>query len=331
MSKLDILIPLLALIATHEFLTGVFGASSIVATMIASNAIKPRRAILLSTLAQFVGPFLFGVAVATTVGSEVVEPRILTPNVLYAALSATVFWMLFVWCRRIPSSSTHALIGGLVGAVLAARGPAAIHESGLLKILLSLTLTVPLGIFGGFLLTRLCSHLCRWMERPLTRRFNQGQFVSSVFLGLAVGSTNAQNGMGITALCLVTTGFLPHFEVPYWVVAASAGLLALGNLIGGMRLIQTVGMKFFQVEPVHGFSAQVSSTAIIIASAALGGGISTTHVTSMSIVGAGAAEQLSMVRWEFVRKVMLTWVITIPLTAVLAVMFYIAFNYLGIH
>jgi len=289
----------------------------------------PRRAILLSTVAQFIGPLLFGVAVATAVGAEVVEPLAITPPMLFAALGATVFWMLLSWYLRIPSSSTHALIGGLVGAVFAALGPSAIQGHGLLKIIMSLTLTAPLGILGGFVIARLCYWLAQNATPHVNHRFNQGQFAASIFLGLAIGSNNAQNAMAVTALSLLATGFLTRFEVPTWVIVASAGCLAFGNLVGGMRLMQSMGTRFFRIRPLHGFSAEVSSALIIGASSLIGGDVSTTHVTSMSIIGAGTAERLSMVRWGFVQRVLLTWLLTIPLTALLAASLCMALNWIN--
>jgi PiT family inorganic phosphate transporter len=325
------LIPFLLLVAVQDILTGIFGAPGIVATMIASRAMTPRRALILSTLAQLIGPLLFGVAVATAVGSEIIDSSGITPAALYAALGSTVFWMLFAWYLRIPSSSTHALIGGMVGAALAALGPSAIHTSGLLKILLSLTLTAPLGIIVGYFVTRLCYWLASSASPRISHRFNQGQFIASLFLGLAIGSSNAQNAMGVTVFGLLAIGVLPKFEVPIWVIVTSAICLALGNLIGGMRLMRSVGSQFFRIRPIHGFSAEVSSAAIIAVSSLVGGDVSTTHVTSMSIIGAGAAERISMVRWGFVQKVLLTWVLTIPLTALLAGLIYLALIVLGVH
>lgn len=312
----DLLIPLLFLVSAQDTLTGVFGAPSIVATMIASKAMAPRRAILLSTCAQLIGPCVFGVAVATSIGSEVIDPRAITPAIILAALGATVVWMLAAWFWRIPCSSTHALVGGLVGAGFAGLGPSAIHQSGLLKIVLGLTLTAPLGILVGFGIARLCRLLTRLQHAD--RHFNRGQFVVALFLGLAVGSNNAQNAMGITVLGLMSTGFLPKFMVPLWVIVGSGVCLALGNFVGGMRLMRSVGTQFVEVRPLHGFSAEMSSTLIIIASSLVGGDVSTTHVTSMSIVGAGASESIRAVQWRFVKRVLLTWVLTIPLTAILA-------------
>lgn len=325
------LIPFLILVAIQDMLTGIFGAPSIVATMIASRAMSPQRAIYLSTFAQFVGPLIFGVAVASTVGAGVVQSTQVTPVMLCAALCSTVFWMIFSWISRIPSSSTHALIGGLVGAVLAALGPSAIHSDGLLKILLSLTLTAPLGIVCGFLVTRLDYWLVRGATPQVVYRFNQGQWIASLFLGFAIGSNNAQNTMGITTLGLLASGVLPEFNVPTWVIVGSAACLALGNLLGGMRLMRAVGMQFFRIRPIHGFSAELSSAIIISISSLLGGDVSTTHVTNMSIIGAGAAERISMVRWGFVQKVLMTWLVTIPMTALIAGALYAILNALGIH
>lgn len=320
------ILPLLLLIAAQDILTGVFGAPSIVATMIASRAMTPQRALLLSTFAQLIGPLLFGVAVAAAIGHGVVDSSGITTRMLGAALSSTVFWMIFAWYAGIPSSSTHALVGGLIGAVLTGLGPSAIHAEGLIKMLLSLTLTAPLGIVGGFLIARLCYWLARSSSPKVNHAFNRGQIITAVFLGFAIGSNNAQNAMGITTLCLLVAGFITKFEVPHWVVIASAVCLALGNLVGGMRLMKSMGAQFFQVRPLHGFSAELSSTLIIITTALIGGNVSTTHVTNMSIIGAGAAERISMVRWGFVQRVIMTWFLTIPITGLIAAIVYLVLN-----
>ena len=325
---MEALLPLLLLIAAQDILTGVFGAPSIVATLIASQAMEPRRAILLSTIAQLIGPLLFGVAVAAAVGKEVVDSNGLTLNMLSAALVSTVFWMLFAWYTRIPSSSTHALIGGLVGAVLAGLGPSAIHSGGLLKMILSLTLTATLGIVFGYAIARMCYLFTQAASHRANNLFNKGQLITAIFLGFAVGSSNAQNAMGITTLSLLVAGVITKFEVPPWVIIGSAVCLALGNLIGGTRLIKRVGRDFFQVRPLHGFSAEVSSTFIILGSSVLVGDVSTTHVTSMSIIGAGSAEGVSMVRWSFVQRVLLTWLLTIPATAVFAATVYFVMRHI---
>jgi PiT family inorganic phosphate transporter len=329
--KLIVLIPLVLLCSIQGILTGLFGAPSIVSTMIASRAMGPRKALLLSTIAQFVGPFLFGVAAATVLGGEVITPTAITPTVLYVGLSATIFWMIFTFYLKIPSSSTHSLLGGLLGAALAASGPEAIRASGLLKVLASLLLSAPVGFVGGFLMVRLWYWLARNATPQINQRFNQGQWFASLGLGMALGSINAQNTMGIIALGLVLSGFVQHFEVPYWVIAVCAANLAIGNLIGGMRLIKSLGGRFFQIRPIHGFSAELASTIVIGIASIIGSNVSTTHVTGSSIVGAGAGERFSMVRWGFVQNLFLTWILTIPLTATLAGLTYLSLRTLGVR
>ncbi|MCC7452101.1 MAG: inorganic phosphate transporter [Anaerolineae bacterium] len=331
MAHLIVLLPVFVLVSVQNVLVGVLGAPGIVATMIASHALGPRRALLLSTVGQFLGPFLFGVAVAGVVGNEVVNAQALTPLALYAALSATIIWMAATWYLGIPSSSTHALIGGMVGAAFAAAGPSAVHGDGLFKVVASLIMTAPLGLVIGFIMVRVCYWLFKDATPRINRLFNHGQWIAGLGLGLAIGSNNAQNAMGIMALGLVLTGVLPRFEVPNWVVVVSAIGLAAGNLIGGMRLIRSVGGRFFQVRPIHGFSAEIASGMIIGVSSLVGGDVSTTHVTSLAIVGAGAAERMSMVRWGFVQHVILTWVLTIPLTAALAGLTYLMLHLIGIR
>ncbi len=322
------LIILLAL--AGDLLTGVLSAPSVVATMIASRAMTPRKALVLSTIADLVGPFLFGLAVANVIGDEVIVTDRLTPSVLYAALMATILWMWLSWYLRIPSSSSHILLGGLIGAVFVGLGPSAIGLSGFLKLLAGLTLTLPLGLLGGFLMVRLCYWLANNATPRINRRFNQGQWLASFGLGLAIGSNNAQRTMGIIALALVITGFVPHFDIPVWVIVISAVGLALGNLVGGMRLIHTIGAKFFQIRPIHGFSAEAASAALIIVTSLLGGMVSTTHLTNLSLIGAGAAERISMVRWGFVQNVMIAWLVTIPMTAILAGLIYVLLHTVGV-
>lgn len=328
---MTVLIPLVLLGSIQGVLTGLFGAPSIVSTMIASRAMGPRKALLLSTVAQFAGPFLFGVAAATVLGGEVLTPTVITPAVLYIGLSATIFWMIFTFYLSIPSSSTHALLGGLLGAALAASGPGAVRSSGLLKVLASLLLSAPVGFAGGFLMVQLWYWLARNATPRINQRFNQGQWIASLGLGMVLGSNNAQSTMGVIALGLVLSGLVQQFEVPIWIVALCATSLAIGNLIGGMRLVKSLGGKFFQIRPIHGFSAELASTIIIGVASLIGGNVSTTHVTSSSIVGAGAGERLSLVRWGFVHHVFMTWILTIPLTAALAGLMYFSLKTLGMR
>ncbi len=312
-----------------DVLMGVLSAPSIVATMIASRAMGPHKALLLSTVAELIGPFVFGVAVANVIGSQVIDINRVTPVTIQAVLVSALVWHLLSYYLKVPTSSSHALIGGMVGAVLVAAGPAAIHGDGLLKVLLSLTLTAPLGMVGGFLMVRFCYWLARNATPRVNHTFNQGQLVVSFGLGLAIGTNEAQRVMGLIGLGLVLSKATDHFEIPSWVVAVSALALALGNLLGGMRVIRTVGMKFFPIRPIHGFGAEAASAVIIAISSMLGGLVSTTHLTNLSVIGAGAAERLSIVRWGFVRYVVTAWLFTIPVTAILGGLIFLIFRILG--
>ncbi len=329
MDHLTDLLIFVALALTLDVLIGVLSAPSIVATMIASRAMGPHRALLLSTLAELIGPFLFGVAVANVIGAQVIDIDRVTPVAIQAVLASALVWHLLSYYLRIPTSSSHSLIGGMVGAVVVAAGPGAIHGDGLLKVIISLTLTAPLGMIGGFLMVRFCYWLARNATPRVNHTFNQGQLVVSFGLGLAIGTNEAQRIMGLLALGLVLTRVSDHFEIPTWVTAISALGLALGNLVGGMRVIRTVGMKFFPIRPIHGFSAETASAVIIAVSSMLGGLVSTTHLTNLAVIGAGAAERLSIVRWGFVRYIVIAWLFTIPVTAVLGGLIFVVFRILG--
>ncbi len=321
---------LVALALILDILTGIFSAPSIMATIVASRVMTLRTALFLATIAELTGPFLFGLAVVNTVASEVVDAHEITLPILYAALIGAIIWTILCWYVRIPTSVSHAQIGGMVGAAIVALGVQSLQRDGLIKILLALTVTVPLSFIFSFILVRLSYFLTQNATPRVNRRFNQGQALASFTLGLAIGSNSAQRTMGIIALGLVITGFLPQFEIPTWVIAISAAGLALGNLLGG-RLIRIVGAKFFQLRSVHGFSVEAATSAIVIVTSLLGGPISTTQLTSMAVVGAGSAERLSMVRWGFVQNILLTWVLTIPMTGLVSALVYFILSQLGVR
>jgi PiT family inorganic phosphate transporter len=257
--KIAPLLPILILGSIQSILTGISGAPSVIAAMIASRAIGVYKALILSTVAQFIGPFLFGAAAATVIGAEVVSTHGIPPIALYAGLLATIIWMLLAYYLRIPSSSTHAILGGLLGASIAASGADVIQPIGLLKVTLSLLLSAPIGMVGGFLTMRFIRWLVMGASPKINKVFNQGQWITSFGLGLALGSNNAQTTIGVITLGLVVAGFLPQFEVPWWVIAVCAAGSAIGNLGGGLRLIKSVGTKFFQIRPIHAFSAEIAA------------------------------------------------------------------------
>lgn len=312
------LIALIVLGLVFTFLNGVQDSSNIVATIIFSRAMSPRLALLLTAVAVFIGPFLFGMAVAQTIGAAFVASQAINVLVLVAALVSASAWNLITWYFGIPSSTSHSLIGGLIGAVVAGAGLAAIQVSGLVTILLALFLSPILGLIAGFLLTRLVFFLARNATPRINKFFKSAQVVTGIVLALSHGANDAQKTMGVITLGLVISGALGNFQVPLWVVAICAGAIALGAGLGGYRLIRTMGGKFYRIRPVDGFCTQVAAGAVTLGAALLGGPVSTTQVVSSTILGVGSAERINKVRWNVAGQIMLAWLLTIPITALLA-------------
>lgn len=313
-----LLIVLIILALIFDFLNGVQDSSNIVATIISSRSLSPRVAMGLTAVAEFCGPFLFGVAVAQTIGSEILPLELMTMPILLAAIMGAILWNIFSWYFGIPSSSSHALIGGLIGAGFAGLGLESIRIAGLSKALIALFLSPILGLLVGFLFTKLIYLLARNSSMKINGFFKRAQVLTGMGLALSHGANDAQKTMGIITLGLVTTGTISRFEVPLWVITASALSIAIGTATGSQRLIKTLGAKFFRIRPVHGFSTQVASAAVILGAALLGGPVSTTQVVSSTIMGVGAADRVSKVRWGVAGNILAAWLLTIPLSAVVS-------------
>ncbi len=282
----------------------------------------PRAALFFTAITEFIGPYLFGVAVARTIGAGIIMPGMISMEVLLAALISAIFWGLFTWYFGIPSSSLHALVGALIGAVAVSVGWQAILLPGLLKIVTALFFSPVLGLVVGFIFTRLVYYFARNASMRINWFFKNAQVLTGLGLGLSHGANDAQKAMGVITLGLVTYGYLDSFTVPMWVLTASAGAMALGTSIGGWRLIKTLGSKFYKIRPVNGFCTQISSAGVNLGAALLGGPVSTTHVVSSTILGVGAAERLNKVRWTVVKGILITWVLTMPATACVAALVY---------
>jgi PiT family inorganic phosphate transporter len=286
--------------------------------MISSRAFSPRVALGVTAVAEFSGPFIFGVAVATTIGSDVVSSKVITVVVILAALVGAILWDLLTWYLGFPSSSSHALIGGIIGAVVMGSGWKVIQWQGLIKILLTLLTSPFIGFIFGWILLKVVVMLS-WKASPrINGFFKHSQIVTGIALALAHGANDAQKTMGIITLALLTAGYIKVFAVPLWVVAICAFMIALGTSIGGWRLIRTLGGKFYKIRPINGFTSQLASSVVILGASLIGGPVSTTQVVSSSIMGVGAAERANKVRWGVARDIAAAWLLTIPLTALLA-------------
>ncbi|MGE5251566.1 MAG: anion permease [Bacteroidota bacterium] len=317
-----LLLWVLGLAIIFDFLAGVHGAGNVVSTMISSRALRPSAALTLGAAAEFLGPFLFGTAVARTVGGQIIRPDIITLEMLIAALLAAIAWNGFTWFLGIPSSSSHGLFGGLIGAGLVGAGMRALQWSGLIKVGVGLFLSPLVGFGLGLLLLRLIYGLTAQATPRVNEFFRRGQLLTVAALGLSHGANDAQKAMGVIVLALVLSGSLPGFEIPLWVVALCAGVMALGTALGGRRMIRTVGGRFYKVRPVHSFAAQSSSALVMVAASLLGWPVSTAHVVSSAIIGVGSAEGVNRVRWGLAGDILAAWLWTIPATAALSATLY---------
>jgi PiT family inorganic phosphate transporter len=320
MSPIIIAVIVLALI--FDFLNGIHDSSNVVATMISSRALSPRLALTMTAIAEFSGPLIFGVAVANTIGNEVVVAEAINTNVLLAALASAILWNILTWILGFPSSSSHALVGGFVGAVVMGAGWRAIQLPGIEKILIALFISPVIGFAFGYIVLRLIM-LLSWKANPgINQLFKRGQIFTALALALSHGANDAQKTMGIITLALVTGGYLKAFAVPIWVILLSGGMIALGTSVGGWSLIRTLGGKFYKIRPVDGFASQLSSAVVILSASLFGGPVSTTQVVSSAIMGVGAAERVNKVRWGVAQEIITAWLLTIPVTALLAAGFY---------
>ena len=322
MSPLPLLVALFALALLFDFLNGFHDGANVVATIIASRAMSARGALVLAALANLAGPFLLGVAVAQTIGTEVVKPHAIGIAVLLVALCSACLWDLLTWYLRLPVSSSHALIGALLGAALADVGLSAILPQGLWKIALAMLLAPLAGLAAGLLMMAATRRCLRDASPKANLWLSRAQVLTATALALSHGANDAQKTMGVLALGLLLLGVTPVFAIPWWVIAPCACAMALGTALGGSRLIRTLGLGLYRVRPIHGFSAQLASALVILSASLSGGPVSSSQVVSMAIAGAGAAERSSKVRWNVLGEIALAWVLTMPLCALLASLMY---------
>ena len=315
-----LVITIIVVALIFDFLNGFHDSSNIVATVISSRAMSPNRILWVTAIAEFMGPFLFGVAVAQTIGTDVVQAETVTPLVIAAALISAIIWNVVTWFLGIPSSSSHALIGGIIGAATMFAGPGVVKFAGLTKILMVLFTSPIIGLFVGFFLSKLVFILSQNATPSINWFFKRAQLITALALALSHGANDAQKTMGIITLALLTSGQISEFQVPLWVIVICGVVMALGTVSGGWRLIRTLGGKFYKIRPVHGFTSQFASAAVILGAAVMGGPVSTTQVVSSVIMGVGSAERVSKVRWNVAGEIVTAWVLTIPATALLAML-----------
>ncbi len=309
-----------------DFTNGFHDTATAVATSISTRALAPRVAIAGASVLNFAGAFI-SLKVAATVGQGFVAADAVTTTVVFAGLVGAIIWNLITWYVGLPSSSSHALIGGLVGAVLASSaGSGAVSASGLFsKLILPAIIAPPLAFAAaGIVICLIYLVVGRMRPGPVSRAFRFGQIFSGGALALSHGTNDAQKTMGVITLALVANGDISaqHFHVPIWVVIASASAIGLGTFSGGWRIIKTVGTRIIKIDPAQGFAAQGAAAAVILAASSVGYPLSTTHVISGSVMGAGAAKNVSAVRWGVAREIVDAWILTLPAAGVLGATVY---------
>jgi PiT family inorganic phosphate transporter len=303
-----------------DFTNGFHDTANVVATSISTRAVPPRLAVTLAAILNFVGAFI-SLKVAATIGKGIVDSSVITPTIVFAGLIGAIGWNLATWYFGLPSSSSHALIGGVVGAAFVAEGSKAVDGNGLLSKVVVPALIAPVLAFvvAGIAILIVYRIVGALRPGPVTRGFKLGQVASGSLLALSHGTNDAQKTMGVITLALVAHGDIAkdNFHVPGWVVASAATAIALGTYTGGWRIIKTMGSRIIKMDVAQGFSAQSAGAAVILASSHFGYPLSTTHVISGGIMGAGAAKRVSAVRWGLAGNIAMAWVLTLPAAAVL--------------
>jgi PiT family inorganic phosphate transporter len=316
-----LLILVLVLAVAFDYVNGFHDTANAIATSVSTRALRPSHAILMSATANFLGA-LTGTAVATTIakGIATIPDGDQGQIVVCAALLGAIAWNLLTWRLGIPSSSSHALIGGLIGAAIAAVGVSSLNLQGIYdKVLFPLVASPILGVLIGFaLMVILLNVFRRAHPKRINDRFRRLQLVSAAFMAFSHGSNDAQKTMGIVTLALVAGGMIPEPVVPLWVILLAATAMSLGTAAGGWRIIRTMGQRVVKLDPVHGFAAETTAATIILGASHFGMPVSTTHVISSAIIGVGASDRFSAVRWGVAGNIVTAWVLTIPASAAVA-------------
>jgi PiT family inorganic phosphate transporter len=330
-TAVGVLVGLIAVALVFDFLNGLHDAANSIATIVSTRVLPPRAAVFWAAFFNFIAFLFFGLHVAQTVGTGIVDPGIVSASVIFAALVGAISWNLVTWWAGIPSSSSHALIGGLIGAGLAKAGTAAIVWNGVLKTTSAILLSPAIGFFLALVLVLAVSWMfVRSTPYAVDRRFRMLQFVSASLYSLGHGGNDAQKTMGIIAGLLFANGHLgPQFYVPFWVVMSCQAAMALGTMFGGWRIVKTMGSRITRLTPVQGFCAETGGALTLFGATWLGIPVSTTHTITGAIVGVGAARRVSAVRWNVASNIVVAWVITMPASGLIAALMHVCLAWLA--
>jgi inorganic phosphate transporter, PiT family len=324
-TSFTVVVVIILVALTFDFLNGFHDAANSIATVVSTRVLSPQKAVLWAAFFNFVAAFVMGTAVAKTMGKGMIDLSVVTNEVILGGLIGAISWNLFTWYYGLPVSSSHALIGGYAGAAVAKAGPGAILVAGWTKTLVFIVLAPLMGLFVGFLLMVAVSWTFRrWHPFKLDQVFRRLQLVSAGLYSLGHGGNDAQKTMGIITGLLVSGGYLKTFDVPLWVILISHAAIALGTMFGGWRIVKTMGTKITKLQPMGGFCAETSGAITLFVATHLGIPVSTTHTITGAIIGVGATRRISAVKWGVAGRIVWAWVLTIPLSAMVAALSYFA-------
>lgn len=320
------------------FTNGFHDGCSVLATMISSHALSPRYALILGTVSEFFGALFIGKGVAKTIGEGILNPALISIWVLFAAIIGAILWNLITWWWALPSSSSQALVGGLIGAALieifflGGKIWQVIHWHNIVIILIVLFISPLIGLFLGFILTKLVFFLSRGAAPKVNKFFRHSQILSSIFLSLSHASNDAPKAMGIIVMSLIIlkiyTPSQSTFTIPFWIVAACAVGISLGVSRASWRIMRTLGAKLYKIRPVHGFGSQIASSLVVCLSSLTGFPVSTTQIVNSSVMGAGAADRPKAVRWDVIKGIVIGWLLTLPGAGLMAASIYLLIYWL---
>ena len=314
----DILIIIIVLAVMFDIANGWHDCANAIATVVSTKVLSPAAAVTIAAVANIAGAF-FTTAVAKTIGKGIVDPSAVTDNVIIAALLSAIVWNLVTILMGLPVSSSHAIVGGIIGASAAHGGWGILNADGIYKIFLSLLISPVIGFGIGYGFMKLVLKFFGGLAPGvISKHFGRLQIFSSTFMAFGHGSNDAQKAMGIITMALLAAGKIETLEVPTWVVLTCALAMGFGTLFGGWKIIKTLGIKMLKLEPIHGFAAETSAAAIILATSHFGLPVSTTHVVSTAILGVGATKRLSAVRWGIAGKIVMAWILTLPFCIIVA-------------
>ena len=308
-----------------DYINGFHDTANAIATCVSTRALSVKAAIVMAAGLNFAGAMV-STKVAATIGKGIVDANNVTQMVVLAGILGAIVWNLITWYYGIPASSSHAIIGGILGSVIAHAGAGAPHWRGLKDIVLSLVLSPIIGTILGFIFMIALMWWCRDKAPTINKGFRKLQILSAAFMAFAHGTADAQKSMGVITMALVSYGILPTFEVPVWVKIACALAMGLGTAAGGWRIIKTVGKDFVKLQPVHGFCVETASAGVILGASSIGMPVSTTHVITSAILGVGLTKRVTAVNWGVAGRITVAWVLTIPASAICAGVVYLVLN-----